>query len=129
MAGIGPLEDQVKNTSARGHTTYLGGLSFPGQVVDFYRSIDVFVVPSITEGRFEEQGPRAVIEAMMTGCLVVGTDCGSIPSMVGSNGIIVPQRDVVQLAHGIREACRYIEAGYDTAKAKGDYDVLRARNS
>jgi glycosyltransferase involved in cell wall biosynthesis len=72
IGGIGPLREEVERRARGAGVTYLSGLRFPEQVVALFRSLDVFVVPSRTMGRWDEQGPRAVIEAMMSSCLVVG---------------------------------------------------------
>jgi glycosyltransferase involved in cell wall biosynthesis len=106
IAGAGPLEPQVRDRAARGGVAFLGALSFPDAVVDFYRAVDVFVAPSRTLGEWEDQLPRAVVEAMMTGCVVVGSDCGAIPEMIGDSGIVTAEGDAEDLAAGLRRAVR-----------------------
>lgn len=44
----------------------------------FYKELDIYVQPSLTEGM-----PRAVIEAMSQGCYCIGTNTGGIPELVG----------------------------------------------
>jgi glycosyltransferase involved in cell wall biosynthesis len=106
VGGIGPLQAEVESRARNGGIRYLSGLRFPDQVAAFYQSVDIFVVPSWRTGRWDEQGPRAIIEAMMSSCLVVGSDCGSIPDMLGDCGIIVKQNDVDDLARGIADGVR-----------------------
>jgi glycosyltransferase involved in cell wall biosynthesis len=106
IAGIGPLQEEVERQARNAGITYLSGLRFPDEVVAFYQSLDIFVVPSMTVGRWDEQGPRAVIEAMLSSCLVVGSDCGSIPEMLGDSGIVVRQNDADDLARGMAEAIK-----------------------
>ncbi len=56
----------------------------------FMRSIDVFVLPSLTEGT-----PNAIIEAMAHAKPIVATCVGGIPDVVGEEeGILVPPNDV-----------------------------------
>ncbi len=104
IGGIGPLQEEVGRRAEQTGVTNLSGLGFPEQVLAFYRSLDILVVPSKTMEHRDEQAPRAVIEAMMSSCLVVGSDCGSIPDMLGDCGIVVRQDDVDDLARGIAEA-------------------------
>ena len=47
--------------------------SHPSEVADFFRAVDVFVAPPWRTDDWEEQSPRTVIEALMSGSLVVGT--------------------------------------------------------
>jgi glycosyltransferase involved in cell wall biosynthesis len=101
IAGDGPLRHSVQDAAFDGGAAYLGGLAFPEEVAAFYRAIDVFAVPSLTTSDWDEQGPRSVIEAMMSGCVVVGSTCGSIPEMLGDDGVIVRENDPVDLARGI----------------------------
>jgi glycosyltransferase involved in cell wall biosynthesis len=100
IAGSGPLERDV-TTRMRGTGRFLlGHLESPTLVGDFYRSIDVLVVPSWEIGRYEEQSSRVLSEGMLSSNIVVATDAGSNPEMVGSAGIVVAQ-DVLALADGI----------------------------
>lgn len=64
-------------------------------VVRFYQAMDVFVLPSHTEGL-----PLTVLEAMAAAKPVVATDVGGIPEAVctGETGIVVPPRDANRLA-------------------------------
>jgi glycosyltransferase involved in cell wall biosynthesis len=67
-------------------------------VVDFLRSCDVFVFPSLYEGL-----GIALIEAMSVGCACVATNAGPIPEVVthGQDGLLVPPADPGQLADAI----------------------------
>jgi glycosyltransferase involved in cell wall biosynthesis len=63
----------------------------------FMRGIDVFVLPSLTEGT-----PNAVIEAMAHGRPVIATNVGGIPDLVDqSNGILVPPNDRTALTNAL----------------------------
>jgi glycosyltransferase involved in cell wall biosynthesis len=60
---------------------------------DFMASIDVFVLPSLTEGT-----PNAIIEAMAHQKPIVATNVGGIPDLVSDDaGILVPPNDVEAL--------------------------------
>ncbi len=64
-------------------------------VARFYQAMDVFVLPSHTEGL-----PLTVLEAMASGKPVVATDVGGIREVVctGETGVVVPARDAKRLA-------------------------------
>lgn len=63
----------------------------------FMRGIDVFVLPSLTEGT-----PNAVIEAMAHGRPVIATSVGGIPDLVDqSSGILVPPNDLAALTNAV----------------------------
>ena len=65
-------------------------------------ALDVLVLPSYTTRNWAEQFGHVLIEAMASGCPVVGTDSGEIPHVIGNAGIVVPERDVRQLRAALR---------------------------
>jgi glycosyltransferase involved in cell wall biosynthesis len=104
LAGSGRLESEIKSEAQKLGVSFLGSLSYPSEAADFYRGLDIFVVPSYTTEESDEQSPRSVIESMMASCVVVGSRCGMIPEMLGQAGIVVEERDVQSLVDGIRGA-------------------------
>lgn len=62
----------------------------------FYKSIDVFLMTSITEGF-----PNVLVEAMASGLPCISTDVGDAKYIVQNFGEIVPSRDSVALANAI----------------------------
>jgi len=86
-------------------------------VFDFLDSIDIFVMPSRTEGL-----PRALVEAMARGCPCIGSAVGGIPELLVPEAL-VPPSDEGQLAAAIgrfvgdRELLwRMIERNLEVAK-------------
>ena len=67
---------------------------------DFYRRLDVFVLPSRSE-----ENPNALLEAMATGLPCVATDVGSVNELLdtGRCGVIVPSEDKETLADRLEE--------------------------
>lgn len=114
IAGRGPLEVEVAARSKAPGVHFLGGLHYASEVARFFRGIDIFVAPSWKTEYWEDQSPRSVIEAMLSGCVVVGSDSGAIPSMIKSHGVVVAEKDVPALADGIRQALalRTTDIGY-----------------
>ena len=98
--GRGPLRDELKMRFRH------AGLSRRLRLVDdsdhhrvsaLLASLDVLVLPSYATADWAEQFGHVLIEAMATGCPVVGTDSGEIPAVIGDAGIVVPERDVGRL--------------------------------
>ena len=101
---IGPHEpdkagavDAEAVAGARAH-----GVTFLGQrddVEDWYRAMDVFVLPSYREGF-----PRSAMEAAATGLPVVTSDIRGCRQVVdqGQTGLLVPARDAAALADALQ---------------------------
>lgn len=109
-------------------------LVLPGYIADspaFYQALDLFVLPSRTEGT-----SNTILEAMACGLAVVATDVGESARLVadGETGAIVPPRDPESLAAslipyldsaGLRQ--RHGAAGRERAVAEFSLDgMLRA---
>lgn len=78
-------------------------VAFLGHVEDmpsFYRSIDIFLLPSMSEGM-----PLTVIEAMASGCAAVCTPVGGVPELIedGRHGRLVPVGDEAALTAVLTE--------------------------
>ena len=90
------LQVLAEELGIAGRVSFLG--RFPStQMVDFYRSLHVLVVPSRTRPNWKEQFGRVLVEAMACGVVVVGSDSGEIPHVVGEAGLIFPEGDVAAL--------------------------------
>jgi glycosyltransferase involved in cell wall biosynthesis len=74
----------------------------PGEKSDFMRSLDVFVLPSLTEGT-----PNCIVEAMAHGLPVIATKVGGIPDVVTSEtGVLVHPGDPGALARAMIHLAR-----------------------
>ena len=89
------LERQIKAGNLEKHVLLAG---FRADVLALCKTIDLFVMSSITEGL-----GSAVLEAMACRKAVVGTRAGGIPEGVvhGTTGLLVPPRDDRALADAI----------------------------
>ncbi|MGP5315554.1 glycosyltransferase [Psychrobacter faecalis] len=65
---------------------------------EFYRSIDAFLMTSITEGF-----PNVLVEAMASGVPCITTDVGDAGFIVSDTGYVVPSRDVPSLTNAIKD--------------------------
>jgi glycosyltransferase involved in cell wall biosynthesis len=67
------------------------------QKIAFMQSLDVFVLPSLTEGT-----PNGIIEAMAHGLPIISTTVGGVPDLVtDETGILVPPGDTEALARAM----------------------------
>lgn len=88
------------------------------QMPDFYRTLDVLVLPSRTLPNWKEQFGRVLIEAMACGVTVIGSDSGEIPNVIGAAGLIFPEENEAALRQQLQtlldepaERRRWGEAG------------------
>ncbi len=70
------------------------------KIPDWLRSLDVFVLPSVTEGC-----PNILMEAMAVGVPSVATRTGAVPDLMenGSSGLVVPWGNSGALANALRQ--------------------------
>ncbi len=69
------------------------------QAPEFYRTLDVLVLPSLSRPNWVEQFGRVLTEAMACGVPVVGSQSGEIPWVIGDAGRIFPEGDAAALAN------------------------------
>jgi glycosyltransferase involved in cell wall biosynthesis len=69
------------------------------ELVQYYQRAKVYCQPSYTEGL-----PNALCEAMLCGCIPVGTRVGGIPTAIGEAGYLVDYRDQPGLVSSLRHA-------------------------
>ena len=104
LAGDGPeraaLEAQADSLSLHGSVRFLG---MREDVAALLGSLDVFVMPSVSEGL-----PLALLEAMSAGLPVVATNVGGMPDALaaGAAGIIVRAADPQALSAAILRLLR-----------------------
>jgi len=85
---------KVKALNVAGHYRYHGVYTHPEECRAFMNSLDVFVMPSFTEGT-----PNSVVEAMACGKPIIASAVGGIPDMIGHDaGLLVAPGDANELA-------------------------------
>ncbi|MEO8084935.1 MAG: glycosyltransferase, partial [Ardenticatenales bacterium] len=92
LAAAAGLADRVA------FTPWLPSAAMPA----FYRRIDALVLPSRSTPTWIEQFGRVLTEAMACGAVVVGSDSGEIPHVIGDAGLVFPEGDVDALAAALR---------------------------
>lgn len=99
MAGrgdqLGVLEAEARGLGIRGNVRFLG---FREDIPSLLQALDVFVLPSVSEGL-----PLSILEAMAFGKSVVASNVGGIPEVIkdGVTGYLVPPKDPEALAERI----------------------------
>lgn len=86
----------------------LGYVNDEQRIVQVYRAVDVFVLPSLSENL-----PNSIMEAMACGVPCIGFRIGGIPEMIEhlKNGYLATYRDAADLAKGLHYVLA--EADYD----------------
>ena len=97
IVGEGPEEQPIRRLIEQlGLTAQIRMLGFRDDLLNVFRSLDVFVIPSV-EG---DTIPQVLMQALAMGLPVVSTTVGSIPDVVieGETGFVVAPRDAQALA-------------------------------
>jgi len=114
---LGPLQKEASALGIEGNVKFLG---FRDDVPSLLQAMEVFVLPSLSEGL-----PLAVLEALALRKPVVATSVGGIPEIVedGVTGYLVPPKDPQALADKIllllrdpRTAASFGQAGRKTVE-------------
>lgn len=107
IVGAGPMSAELSALASAPELAgrvQLAGSVASGEIIEFYRGIDVLAIPSIPTPTWTEQFGRVAVEAMACGVPVVASDAGALPDVVGGAGIVVPSGDAAALASGLIEA-------------------------
>jgi glycosyltransferase involved in cell wall biosynthesis len=97
IIGTGPEEEylvkRVRELCLDDHVQFLGTIRHD-ELAPYYQDADVFVLSSITIAGTTEGLGVVLLEAMASGCPVIGTDTGGIPDIIidGENGFLVPEQ-------------------------------------
>jgi glycosyltransferase involved in cell wall biosynthesis len=104
VAGRGDLLEPLQNEArALGLGANVMFLGFEEDIPSFLQALDIFVLPSLSEGL-----PLSVLEAMAAGKPVVATSVGGTPEVVidADTGFLVPAGDTGALAARILQLLR-----------------------
>jgi glycosyltransferase involved in cell wall biosynthesis len=96
LLGDGPerdrLADAARELGIDEQVRFLGRVPST-QAAQFYRTLDVLVLPSLSRPNWVEQFGRVLTEAMACGVPVVGSRSGEIPWVIGDAGRVFPEGD------------------------------------
>jgi glycosyltransferase involved in cell wall biosynthesis len=118
------LESQVKMLNMTDKVHFVG---YRKDLPRIYADLDLVALSSLNEGL-----PVSIIEAMASGCVVVSTAVGGVPSLITDNetGFLVPPNDTIAfattLAKAIEARARWRKIG-ERARfhALANYDIAR----
>jgi len=100
IAGEGPerssLELQARQLGIENRINFDGPIP-SSQIPSYLRQLDVLVLPSRTLDNWKEQFGRVLVESMSCEVVVVGSDSGEIPNVIGEAGLIFPEDDTQAL--------------------------------
>ena len=96
----GHMKARIKSLGLESRVTFQGWDS-PKAVAEFIRSLDILVLLTRTTGSVREQFGRVILEAQSCGVPVLGSQCGSIPLVIGAGGWIVPEKSPLSIVQCI----------------------------
>ncbi|MCD6351079.1 MAG: glycosyltransferase [Armatimonadetes bacterium] len=113
LVGEGPQREQLEayaqahlsgpSTAPQVPVVFTGAVPHD-QVAEYYRCMDVLVLPSRTASHWREQFGRTIIEALACGVPVIGSDSGAIPTTIGMTaGLVYPEGEVEPLASALEQ--------------------------
>jgi glycosyltransferase involved in cell wall biosynthesis len=107
---IGPVPDKKKIKDTR--IFWHGSITDSKKLRELLRSSEVLVCPSHAEGM-----PNVILEAMASGCAVIGTDTGATSALVSSStGRLIAPGSVSELNKVIRELMNMPAAEVDVLR-------------
>ncbi|MDD5455792.1 MAG: glycosyltransferase [Candidatus Margulisbacteria bacterium] len=106
ICGSGPAESRlkkyIKNYHLEKKVVLKGPLKLP-ELINFYHSLDLLVVPSRTTTGWKEQFGRIIIEAFACGTTTLGSKSGSIPEITSDYGLIFEEGNIQDMLNKITE--------------------------
>lgn len=81
---------------------HYAGLLDGDQIWNFYRHLDLLVLPSLTTPQWMEQFGHVLAEAMACGVPLIGSSSGAIPEVIADCGVVVEEGSPRALAHAIQ---------------------------
>lgn len=122
IVGDGPERESLEKLSQRlgASNIIFHGYKKGPELEEFYRTADVFVLPSIVDKMgFTEGLGTVLLEALRFGVPLIGTDVGGIPDIIKDKvtGILVPQKNPQAIALAISEILNDREKALALSKA------------
>ena len=102
------LQGQIDALGLKERVVYFDAVH--SEMPNFMNAADIVVLPSVSTAKWKEQYGRVIPEAMACGKVVIGSDSGAIPELIGDAGFTFPEGDVKALA----ELLRYVLGAEET---------------
>ena len=125
IVGKGPLEDEMRQFAQTDGNVILKGAITHDEVPAYINAMNVFVLPSETllEERlgvyatgWAEQFGHVIVEAMACGTVMVGSNNGEIPNVIGDAGKVFEEGSVDRLSEIFLELIRSPELMRDLSE-------------
>jgi glycosyltransferase involved in cell wall biosynthesis len=105
VVGDGPereeFEGKLRASGLLDRVEFTGAITYD-LIPEYFKRLDVLVIPTQTTKRIREQFGRVIVEAMASGVPVIGSTCGAIPEVIGDAGLTFPDGDADALAEALR---------------------------
>ncbi len=89
------------------------------EVPAYMQLINIFVLPSRRYRMWAEQFGRVLVEAMAAGAIVIGSDSGAIPEVIGNAGFIFSENNAIALREALHKALHLDSNARATLQAIG----------
>lgn len=129
MMGSGTKEEEQKlreliQARGLGDKIILTGFVQLKDMPKYWNAIDCMLHVPITTFSWVETFSIALVQGMITGKPVIGSNSGSVPYQIGEEGIIIPEKDV----DALHEKIVWVLSHQDEAKTIGERMRSRAEN-
>ncbi len=110
LLGDGPEKDKltgmIDDMGLGRHINMHGHITDESRLNSFYRSADMIVLPSLSEGL-----PKVILEAMANGIPIIATRVGGIPTFIkdGIDGLLIPPADTDAIVNAIQRLASDVE--------------------
>ena len=131
LAGDGPLKEEITEfieTHSLKEIEYVGQLNNE-QKIDFFKDLDVFILPSISLEDDQDRIPVVLMEAIAYGLPLISTNVSGIPEICINefNGFLIDEKNSRQIADKIRllkgDSLRRDKFSKMSLKLSGEYDI------
>ena len=102
LLGDGPMRKSLETLSLKYSWLYILDPIPHREVVDFYRAIDIFVMPSRVLPWHIEHDAHALLEAMSVEVPCIATRCGALEDVLPWNELLVDPENVYDLKNRIQ---------------------------
>lgn len=138
IAGTGEMESSLKTLAHElglaNRCHFVG--SVPNNAIpDFMTALDVLALPSLTTANWKEQFGRVLAEAMLCQRVVVGSNSGAIPEVIGQPECIFSEGNAAALATILERLAKepatrkhFASAGHDRAMQRFTIDEVAQKN-
>ena len=90
----------------------------------YWNAVDCALHLPRTTSTWEETFSLSVVQAMVTGKPIIGSDSGSVPYQIGPDGMIVPEQNI----DALREKIEWVLSHQDDAALIGDKMRMRVES-